>query len=128
TDEHVGPLYAEQAMGALRNAGFEPALITVPAGEASKSPETLGRVYDALAAAKLDRTSVLVALGGGVIGDLGGFAAATWLRGIPFIQCPTTLEADVDASVGGKTAVNHPTGKNLIGAFYQPLFVLIDTL
>lgn len=127
TDENVEPLYAEQALTALRIAGFEPALITVAAGEKSKSLETLGRVYDALAAARIDRTSTLVALGGGVIGDLGGFAAATWLRGIAFVQCPTTLEADVDASVGGKTAVNHASGKNLIGAFYQPLFVLIDT-
>jgi 3-dehydroquinate synthase len=128
TDENVRPLYAEQALAALRGAGFEPALITVPAGESSKSLERLAFVYDALAAAKIDRTSPLVTLGGGVIGDLGGFAAATWLRGIPFVQCPTTLEADVDASVGGKTAVNHPSGKNLIGAFYQPLFVLVDTL
>jgi len=128
TDENVGPLYAEQAMAALREAHFEPSLITVPAGESSKSLKTLGNVYDALATARIDRTSTLVALGGGVVGDLGGFAAASWLRGIPFVQCPTTLEADVDASVGGKTAVNHASGKNLIGAFYQPVFVLIDTL
>ncbi|MEP0843265.1 MAG: 3-dehydroquinate synthase [Phycisphaerae bacterium] len=128
TDENVGPLYAGQAVGALAGAGFEPAVITVPAGEASKSLETLARVYDALADARIDRTSTLVALGGGVIGDLGGYAAASWLRGIAFVQCPTSLEADVDASVGGKTAVNHPAGKNLIGAFHQPLFVLIDTL
>lgn len=128
TDENVRPLYADQALASLRDAGFEPSLITVPAGESSKSLERLACVYDALAAAHMDRTSTLISLGGGVIGDLGGFAAATWLRGIPFVQCPTTVEADVDASVGGKTAVNHPSGKNLIGAFYQPLFVLVDTL
>lgn len=127
TDSNVGPLYADKALGSLRESGFQPSLITVPAGESSKSLEQLSRVYDGLAAARIDRTSTLVTLGGGVVGDLGGFAAATWLRGISFVQCATTLEADVDASVGGKTAVNHVSGKNLIGAFYQPLFVLIDT-
>lgn len=127
TDERVGALYATRAADFLGQSGFEPAVITVPGGEPSKSLETLARVYDELAAARIDRTSTLVALGGGVVGDLGGFAAATWLRGIQFAQCPTTLEADVDASVGGKTAINHASGKNLIGAFYQPLFVLIDT-
>jgi 3-dehydroquinate synthase len=80
-----------------------------------------------MADAKIDRTSPVIALGGGVIGDLTGFVASTWMRGVPFVQCPTTIEADVDASVGGKTAINHPSGKNMIGAFYQPKFVLIDT-
>lgn len=127
TDGNVGPLHAEAAMASLRGAGFEAKLVTVAPGEGSKSLATLARLYDELAAAKIDRTSPLVSLGGGVIGDLTGFAAATWLRGVPFVQCPTTVEADVDASVGGKTAVNHASGKNMIGSFYQPRFVLIDT-
>ena len=127
TDENVGPLYGDQALASLRNADFEPTLLTVPAGDATKCLDQVSRLYDALADAQLDRTSPIVALGGGVVGDLTGFVAATWLRGIPFIQCPTTIEADVDASVGGKTGVNHASGKNMIGAFYQPRFVLIDT-
>lgn len=127
TDENVAPLYAEAVISSLKGSGFEPSLLTGAAGEKSKSLETLARVYDGLAAARIDRTSTLVSLGGGVVGDLGGFAAATWLRDFDFVQCPTTLEADVDASVGGKTAVNHAAGKNLIGASHQPLFVLIDT-
>jgi len=96
-------------------------------GEPSKSLQMLARLYDELANAKVDRASPVIALGGGVVGDLTGFAAATWLRGVPFVQVPTSLEADVDSSVGGKTGVNHASGKNMIGAFYQPLFVLIDT-
>ncbi len=127
TDTNVGPLYAERALASLQAAGFAASVITVPAGEESKSLERLARVYDALASAKIDRNSPLVALGGGVVGDLTGFAAATWLRGVPFAQVPTTVEADVDSSVGGKTGVNHASGKNMVGAFYQPLFVLIDT-
>ena len=127
TDENVGPLHADAALASLRQAGFEPILLTVPPGEGSKSLARLSELYDALADARIDRWSPLVALGGGVVGDLTGFLAATWLRGVPFVQCPTTLEADVDASVGGKTAINHRSGKNMIGAFYQPLFVLIDT-
>ncbi len=127
TDENVGPLYAEKALASLREARFEPTLLTVPAGDATKCLERVSRLYDALADARIDRSSPIVALGGGVVGDLTGFVGATWLRGIPFIQCPTTIEADVDASVGGKTGVNHASGKNMIGAFYQPRFVLIDT-
>jgi 3-dehydroquinate synthase len=127
TDENVGPLYGEAALTSLRGAEFEPVLLTVPAGDATKSLESVSRLYDALAEARIDRASPVVALGGGVVGDLTGFVAATWLRGVPFIQCPTTIEADVDASVGGKTGVNHASGKNMIGAFYQPRFVLIDT-
>jgi 3-dehydroquinate synthase len=127
TDENVKPLHAEMALASLRNANFEPILLTVPAGEGSKSLARLSELYDALADARIDRWSPLVALGGGVVGDLTGFLASTWVRGVPFVQCPTTLEADVDASVGGKTGINHRSGKNMIGAFYQPLFVLIDT-
>lgn len=127
TDENVGPLYGRRAMNSLRQAGFEAALFTVPAGDSTKSLDWASRIYDALGDARMDRTSPLIALGGGVVGDLTGFIAATWVRGVPFVQCATTLEADVDASVGGKTAVNHASGKNMIGAFYQPLFVLIDT-
>ncbi len=127
TDENVGPLYARTAMESLRKAGFDSSTFVVPAGDATKSLEWVSRIYDALADARIDRTSPVVALGGGVVGDLTGFVAATWLRGVPFVQCATTIEADVDASVGGKTAVNHASGKNMIGAFYQPLFVFIDT-
>ena len=127
TDTNVGPLYADVACDSLRQAGFEPALITVPAGEQSKSLQQLARVYDELAAARIARDCPLVALGGGVVGDLTGYAAATWQRGVPFVQVPTSLEADLDSSVGGKTGINHASGKNMIGAFYQPLFVLIDT-
>lgn len=127
TDANVGPLYSPRALHSLSEAGFDQIEVVIPPGEPSKSLEMLGSVFDILAEAHIDRTSTLVALGGGVIGDLAGLAAATWLRGVSFVQCPTTLEADVDASVGGKTAVNHPSGKNLIGAFHQPLFVLIDT-
>ncbi|HSA25051.1 MAG TPA: 3-dehydroquinate synthase [Phycisphaerae bacterium] len=126
TDRNVGLLYADQAAAALREAGFEPTVFAVEPGESSKSLQTAGRIYDALAAAKIDRACPAVSLGGGVVGDLTGFVAATWLRGIPFAQCSTTVEANVDASVGGKTAVNHASGKNMIGAFYQPQFVLID--
>lgn len=127
TDDNVGPLYAEPALASLRDARFEPRLLTVPAGEASKSLARLGQLYDGLAQAQIGRDAAIIALGGGVVGDLAGMAAATWQRGVPFVQCPTTLEADVDSSVGGKTGINHASGKNMIGAFYQPLFVLIDT-
>lgn len=126
TDTNVGPLYGHAAITSLRAAGFEATLLTMPAGEKTKSLDSLSTIYDACAAAKIDRTSSLVSLGGGVMGDLTGFAAATWVRGVPFVQCSTTVEADVDASVGGKTAVNHASGKNMIGAFHQPRFVLID--
>jgi len=127
TDDNVGPLYADAALASLRGAGFEPVLLTVPAGEESKSLDILSKLYDRLADARIDRTSSVVALGGGVVGDLAGFLAATWLRGIPYVQCPTTILAVVDSSVGGKTGIDHTSGKNMIGAFYQPKFVLIDT-
>jgi 3-dehydroquinate synthase len=126
TNPVVGGLYAERVMGSLRRAGFEPVCIEVPDGEEYKNLATLALIYDGLVAAALERTSPLFALGGGVIGDLAGFAAATYLRGIPYVQLPTTLLAQVDSSVGGKTGVDHPRGKNLIGAFYQPRAVLID--
>lgn len=127
TDANVGPLHADKALDSLRGADFDPTLLTVPAGDATKCLEVVSGLYDRLAELRIDRSCPIVALGGGVIGDLAGFVAATWMRGVGFVQCPTTLEADVDASVGGKTGVNHASGKNLIGSFYQPKFVLIDT-
>ncbi|WP_371368753.1 3-dehydroquinate synthase [Sporomusa rhizae] len=127
TDENVYPLYAERLVTSLTAAGFTPAVITVPAGESSKSLVTSDFVYTKAITMGLDRKSPLIALGGGVVGDLAGFVAATYLRGVPFIQVPTTLLAQVDSSVGGKTAVNHALGKNLIGTFYQPGLVVIDT-
>lgn len=126
TDAKVGPLYAKAALANLKRAGFEPVLITVPSGETAKSLANVQRCYDQLAANRLERKSFIVALGGGVVGDLAGFVAATYLRGIPFVQVPTTLLAQVDSSVGGKTGVNLKAGKNLVGAFYQPRLVLCD--
>jgi len=126
SDETVARLYGQQAVASLRAAGCEVHLVTFPPGDASKSLQQAERLYDALAAARIERGNPVVTLGGGVTGDLGGFVAATWLRGVPFVQVPTTLEADVDASVGGKVAVNHSSGKNMIGAFYQPRRVIID--
>ena len=102
-------------------------MIEIPDGEEFKTLETAGRIYGELIRAGLDRRSCIVALGGGVVGDTAGFVAATYLRGIDFVQVPTTLEAQVDASVGGKTGVDHPLGKNMIGSFYQPKLVYIDT-
>lgn len=126
TNPTVADLFAAQLQEMLAGAGYRTELITIPDGEEFKSLQTLSGVYDALLAAQCDRHTGLIALGGGVVGDLAGFAAATMLRGLPFAQVPTTLLAQVDSSVGGKTAVNHPLGKNLIGAFYQPKLVLID--
>jgi 3-dehydroquinate synthase len=126
TDSHVAPLHLEAVKQSLRAAGIESVVATIPAGEDHKNLATLGEIYDALLPAKFDRNTPLLALGGGVIGDMTGFVAATILRGVTFIQMPTTLLAMVDASVGGKTGINHPTGKNLIGAFHQPIGVLID--
>src|SRR5690606_20120592 len=111
----------------LLAAGYDARLVRVPSGESHKTLQTVSRLYDALLEARLERQSPVIALGGGIIGDTVGFAAATYLRGVPFIQCPTTLLAMVDASVGGKVGVNVPQGKNLIGAFYQPRLVAIDT-
>jgi 3-dehydroquinate synthase len=126
TDKHVGARYAKAALASLRTAGFDPVLITVPAGETAKRLQTVQACYDQLAAHRLERSSFLVALGGGVVGDLAGFVAATYLRGIPFVQVPTTLLAQVDSSVGGKVGVNLRAGKNLVGAFHQPRLVLCD--
>jgi len=127
TDSNVGKLYGEKLIAPLRDVGWKLEQVTVPAGEGAKSAEQVSVIYDALVDMKADRKTVVIALGGGVVGDLSGFAAATYGRGIPFVQCPTTLLADVDSSVGGKVGINHPRGKNLIGAFHQPMGVYIDT-
>ena len=126
TNEIVGNLYAETVVSSASSAGFETSLITIPDGESRKNLETVNYIYTELLKAGADRGSALAALGGGVTGDIGGFAAATYMRGIPYIQIPTTLLAQVDSSVGGKTGVNHEMGKNLIGAFCQPQLVFID--
>jgi 3-dehydroquinate synthase len=126
TDRHVAPLYGNLVLASLRTAGFEAMAVAVPPGETSKSLKVVQRCYDQLARHRLERKSFIVALGGGVIGDLAGFVAATYLRGIPFVQAPTTLLAQVDSSVGGKVGVNLKAGKNLVGAFYQPRLVLCD--
>lgn len=126
-DENTASLFAERVLRNLKAAGFQPTLITVPASESSKSLAQLTAVCEEMAAAGLDRTSFVLALGGGVLGDLTGFAAAIYFRGIPWIQLPTTLLAQVDSSIGGKTAVNLDAGKNLLGAVHQPLLVLADT-
>jgi len=126
TDSNVGPLYADQLEESLASAGFDVIRDSIPAGEANKNLATLATIYDQLLDGGVERSTPILALGGGVVGDMAGFAAATVLRGVPFAQVPTTLLAMVDASVGGKTGVDHPAGKNLIGAFYQPITVLID--
>jgi 3-dehydroquinate synthase len=126
SDDHVAPLYAAKAAASLRKAGFESLLVTVPAGETSKCLKTFQTCCDRLAGHRLERKSFIVALGGGVVGDLAGFAAAAYLRGIAFVQVPTSLLAQVDSSVGGKVGVNLPAGKNLVGAFHQPRLVLCD--
>ncbi|MGA2801340.1 MAG: 3-dehydroquinate synthase [Verrucomicrobiota bacterium] len=126
TDTDVGRRFAKPAFNSLARAGFSPALIVVPAGETSKSLRTVQSCYDQLAVHRIERKSFVVALGGGVVGDLAGFVAATYLRGIAFVQVPTTLLAQVDSSVGGKVGVNLKAGKNLVGAFYQPRLVLCD--
>jgi 3-dehydroquinate synthase len=126
TDTNVGRRFAKAAFNSLATTGFSPSLIVVPAGETAKSLKTVQTCYDLLAAHRLERKSFIVALGGGVVGDLAGFVAATYLRGIAFVQVPTTLLAQVDSSVGGKVGVNLKAGKNLVGAFYQPRLVLCD--
>ncbi|MFB2934723.1 3-dehydroquinate synthase [Aerosakkonemataceae cyanobacterium BLCC-F154] len=118
--------YGERTIASLTNAGFEVFSVNLAAGEQYKTLNSIQKIYNAALENRLERSSTIVALGGGVIGDMAGFAAATWLRGINFVQVPTSLLAMVDASIGGKTGVNHPKGKNLIGAFYQPKLVLID--
>jgi 3-dehydroquinate synthase len=124
----VAPLYYHRVRASLELVGYRVLLVELPDGEGFKNSATLNLIYDALVDAALDRGSFIVALGGGVIGDMAGFAAASFLRGIPFVQVPTTLLSQVDSSVGGKTGINHPKGKNLIGAFYQPRAVLIDVV
>lgn len=123
----VAPLYLEKLAAPLRAAGVGVTEVVLPDGEQYKNWETLNLIFDALLRERCDRTTTLVALGGGVIGDLVGFAAASYQRGVPFIQVPTTLLSQVDSSVGGKTGINHPRGKNMIGAFWQPKLVLADT-
>jgi 3-dehydroquinate synthase len=126
TDANVGKHYGEAAIKSLKVAGFTPTLITVEAGESAKSLATVHKCYDQLATHRIERKSFIVALGGGVVGDLAGFVAATYLRGIAFVQVPTSLLAQVDSSVGGKVGVNLKAGKNLVGAFHQPRLVLCD--
>lgn len=127
TNDVVGPLYLDPFVAGLRAQGLQVTTIVLPDGEAHKDWPTLNLIFDGLLAARCDRSTTLIALGGGVVGDMVGFAAATYQRGVPFIQVPTTLLSQVDSSVGGKTAINHPLGKNMIGAFYQPRLVLADT-
>jgi 3-dehydroquinate synthase len=127
TDRHVAGTHAGRAESSLRQCGWTTARVELEPGEPAKTLASAARLYDALAEMQADRRTVVVAVGGGVVGDTAGFAAATYARGIPFVQIPTTLLAQVDSSVGGKVGVNHPRGKNLIGAFHQPLGVFIDT-
>lgn len=126
TDSNVDPHHGDKLLSSLERAGIEATRHVIPAGEASKSFEQLGALSSELAAARHDRSSFVIALGGGVIGDLAGFVAASFFRGIPFVQIPTTIVAQVDSSVGGKTGINLPEGKNLVGAFHQPSLVLVD--
>jgi len=125
TNDTVAPLYLERLMQSL--AGYAVTPVVLPDGEAYKNWETLQTIFDGLLSARHDRNTTIIALGGGVVGDMAGFAAASYQRGVDFIQMPTTLLSQVDSSVGGKTGINHPLGKNMIGAFYQPQLVLIDT-
>jgi len=126
SDDNVAPLYAERVRTAMEGCGVDAAMSVLPAGEAHKDLDAVSRVFDALAELGATRDACVIALGGGVIGDIAGFAAACWMRGIDFTQMPTTLLAMVDSSVGGKTGVDHAAGKNLIGAFHQPRAVIAD--
>jgi 3-dehydroquinate synthase len=126
TNTTVAPLYLDPLLDLLKQHEIKAFPIILPDGEVYKNQETLNLIYDALLKEKCERTTTLIALGGGVIGDMTGYAAATYLRGVPFIQIPTTLLSQVDSSVGGKTGINHPLGKNMIGAFYQPQCVIAD--
>jgi 3-dehydroquinate synthase len=126
TNTTVGPLYQDALCSALRAHYPRVVVVVLPDGEAYKTWQTLSLIFDALLGNTCDRKTVLFALGGGVVGDMTGFAAASYMRGVPFVQMPTTLLAQVDSSVGGKTAINHPLGKNMIGAFYQPVRVICD--
>ena len=125
-DENTAPLFGEALLSQLRAANVDASLITLPAGETTKCTDSLLALYDAFLDRHLTRADLVIALGGGVIGDLTGYAACTYLRGVHFVQVPTTLLSQVDSSVGGKVAINHPRGKNLLGAFYQPELVVID--
>lgn len=125
TDQHVAKLHLKSVTETL--ATPTATVIRVPPGEESKSKDQAWRIYDDLASARISRSDLIIALGGGVVGDLAGFVAATWMRGVPFIQMPTTLLAAIDAAIGGKTGINHPAGKNLIGVFHQPAAVIADT-
>lgn len=127
TNEIVAPLYLERLRASLAKVGVGSTAIMLPDGEAHKNWESLNAIFDHLLAERCDRTTPVVALGGGVVGDLAGFAAASYQRGVPFVQLPTTLLAQVDSSVGGKTGINHPRGKNMIGAFWQPRAVIAAT-
>lgn len=126
SDTNVAPLYGKMILNILKTSGLEPELYVVPAGESSKSLGEAEKIYTRIIGLGMDRKSPIFALGGGVVGDLAGFAAATYMRGVPFVQLPTSLLAQVDSSVGGKVAVNHPMGKNLVGCFYQPDAVIAD--
>jgi 3-dehydroquinate synthase len=126
TDSNVGRLYSAEVLSSLESSGFRPQVIEIPPGETSKSLEMLEQIYQRLAEAEFDRDSAIFALGGGVVGDLAGFAAATYLRGLPLVQVPTSMVAQVDSALGGKTAVNLREAKNLIGAFYQPRLIIAD--
>lgn len=127
TNPVVNKLYGKNVVLNLKKTGFISSVIEIPDGEEHKNLKTVSFIYDNLISHKMERTSPIIALGGGVIGDIAGFVSATYLRGVPFVQAPTTLLAQVDSSIGGKTGVNHSMGKNLIGAFYQPKLVLIDS-
>jgi len=127
TNSTIAPLYLAPLKRALEARGVSVVPVILPDGESYKTWETLNRIFDALLEHRCERSTALIALGGGVIGDLAGFAAAVYQRGVPYIQVPTTLLAQVDSAVGGKTAINHPRGKNMVGAFYQPLAVVSDT-
>jgi len=127
SNETVAPLYLERFAAGLEQGGVVATKVILPDGEVFKTGETLNRIYDVMLESRCDRSTTVIALGGGVIGDMAGYAAATYQRGVPFIQIPTTLLSQVDSSVGGKTGINHPKGKNMIGAFWQPQLVLADT-
>ncbi|HUR88430.1 MAG TPA: 3-dehydroquinate synthase [Ramlibacter sp.] len=126
TNTTVQPLYAHRLVRAVASHHKQVHVVALPDGEKHKNWQVLNQIFDALLARACDRKTVLYALGGGVVGDMAGFAAASYMRGVPFVQVPTTLLAQVDSSVGGKTAINHPLGKNMIGAFYQPQLVVCD--
>ncbi|UCE63086.1 MAG: 3-dehydroquinate synthase [Nitrospirota bacterium] len=127
TNPQIGKLYGRQLSQSLKKAGFPSTVIVIPEGEQAKTLKWASKILDELVTGRFERNDLLLALGGGVIGDITGFAASIYLRGMPFVQMATTLIAQVDSSVGGKTGVNHPLGKNLIGSFYQPRLVLMDT-